>query len=175
MAADGSPSKDANDALHAAGLTREDLRRELTVAPDAVTLRDLWEMSKDNRDAVASAARDNQFAINQMKEGIDARFDAQGSRIDVLIQTTNHRMQNFESLLEARRVEFNTRIGQITANSVGAVSAPQLASVLLSQLSRSRLVWLLLAVPVLVFAPVVFDHWAYLYERIFHFLGNLPF
>lgn len=144
-------------------------------APETVTLRDLWQMSNDNREAVATASRDMQFSINQIKDVFNAKFDTQSSRIDALIQTTNHRMENFENLLELRHIEFNQKIGQITATSVGAVSAPQLASVLLSQLSRSRLVWIALAIPVIVFAPVVVDHWAYLYARVFRMFANLPF
>lgn len=139
-------------------------RAEDRITSNEVTLRDLLDMAKDNRDAVATASRDMQFSIRQAAASLNSRLDTQGERI-----------RDFDDTLKAQRLEYLTKIGQVTAASVGAIPTSQLAPTMIGQLARSKIVWALMAIPALVFAPIVVDHWALLVERTVHFGGYMPF
>lgn len=139
--------------------------------PDRVTLRDLYDITKGVHEDFASAARAAREEREDLMRTIDRRFDAQGSRLDTLVNTTNHRLDDFTNQMESNRLEAAIAVGKITPTAIGAISAKDVAGILVGQLTRSRLVWFGLVAYLFIGLPVVVNNWAIILQH----LNNLPF
>lgn len=138
-------------------------------SPDSVTLRDLYTMAQGNRDAVAAAARDLQFAMENVREGFNLKFEAMTTRMDALVDTTNHRLDSFEGQMEARRLEVLQAIGRISAGSIGAITKQDVPNALFGQLAKSRLFWAWMVATAWLTMPIVIYHWSVIVQQ-FHAL-----
>lgn len=134
------------------------------MAPDKVTLRDLYNMTDAAREDVQQVKRDIQFSVEQGYYALNQRLDLQAGRMDDLIKTTNHRLDSFTDAMERRKIEVDIDLNRLKG-TVG-IKASEVAEVLIAQILRSRLAWALTIAFLLSGAPVIVDHWHDLFDRV---------